>query len=165
MHSGKIAIVSILVFMVFMAAVDAQLTASISAELCNIVDGVRFVVGVLALALFMLGGSVYAFSHFLPGDNEMKKVLGAWAMAMIMGGLVGMIIVLIAPNIIQIIFNVTGTQLTLCGSTSGGGPPPGGGGVGGGGGSCTGNCYVGSCPDGFGNDGQLNCGAGSVCCV
>jgi hypothetical protein len=67
---------------------------------------VRSIVGILALALFMLGGVLYATSHFLPTNMEFKKSLSAWATAMIIGGVIGLVIVLIAQPLVTMIIGV-----------------------------------------------------------
>ena len=89
---------------------------AISSTLCGIVDAVRTIVGALALCLFLLGGVMYAVSHFLPTNLEFKKSLTAWSTAMITGGLIGLVIVLIAQPLITTITglgnSVSGTTLT-----------------------------------------------------
>jgi hypothetical protein len=77
-----------------------------SLPLCGIVDAVRSIVGILALALFMLGGVLYATSHFLPTNMEFKKSLSAWATAMIIGGVIGLVIVLAAQPLVTMIIGV-----------------------------------------------------------
>lgn len=74
-----------------------------SFPLCNIVNTVRSIVGILALTLFLLGGVLYAVSHFLPTNMEFKKSLSAWAVAMIAGGIIGLVIVLMAQPLISVI--------------------------------------------------------------
>ena len=77
-----------------------------SFSLCGIVDTVRSIVGIIALTLFLLGGVMYATSHFLPTNMEFKKSLSAWAVAMIAGGIIGLVVVLIAQPLVTTIIGV-----------------------------------------------------------
>ena len=78
---------------------------------CSIISTVRTVIGILALALFLLGGVLYAVSHFLPTTLDVKKSMASWSTAMIVGGVIGLIIVVIAPFIVNIIAGI-GSGLT-----------------------------------------------------
>ncbi len=79
-------------------------TSGIVTQLCAIVNEVRSIIGIIALVLFMVGGLMYAISHFLPTNLEFKKSMTTWSTAMIIGGVIGLVIVLIAqPLIIAII--------------------------------------------------------------
>src|SRR5271157_1397710 len=78
----------------------AGTTGAIVSQLCGIVDAVRNIIGVLALVLFLLGGVFYAISHFLPTNLEFKKSMTTWSTAMIIGGIIGLVTVLIAQPLI-----------------------------------------------------------------
>ena len=97
------------------SVVLSQNTGAITTALCGIVNAVRSIVGVLALCLFMLGGVMYAVSHFLPTNMEFKKSLSAWSSAMIVGGIIGLVIVLIAQPLVQMI---TGIGTAVGGGTT-----------------------------------------------
>ncbi|MDE1854816.1 MAG: hypothetical protein KGH57_00640 [Candidatus Micrarchaeota archaeon] len=95
--------------------VSAQsITAALSSELCGIVNNIRAIVGILALALFLIGGVMYAVGHFLPTSLDYRKSLLGWATAMITGGVIGLIVVLLAPFIVGL---VTGLGQTAAGSS------------------------------------------------
>ncbi|MEM0094927.1 MAG: hypothetical protein QXX74_03325 [Candidatus Micrarchaeaceae archaeon] len=72
----------------------------LSSQLCGIVNGVRTIIGIIALVMFLIGGVLYAIAHFLPSAGQIKGSLQGWAMGMIIGGIVGLILVIIAPYII-----------------------------------------------------------------
>jgi hypothetical protein len=78
-------------------------SASITSDLCNIVNNIRSVVGIVSLALFVLGGAFYAVAHMLPAAGNLKGNLQGWSLGMIVGGIVGLIIVIVAPYIISLI--------------------------------------------------------------
>ena len=77
------------------------LTSLLTSELCGIVYSIQSVVGVLALALFLIGGVMYAIAHFLPPSVDYRKNLIGWATAMITGGVIGLIVVIIAPMLVN----------------------------------------------------------------
>lgn len=81
-------------------------TEAVISQLCAIVDSVRSIIGIITLVLFMLGGILYAVSHFLPSNMEFKKSMTGWSQAMIVGGVIGLIIVLIAQPLILLIIGL-----------------------------------------------------------
>ncbi len=78
----------------------------ISVTLCGFVSGVRNIVGILAVALFLIGGVLYAVSHFLPSSLDFKKSLTSWSTAMIVGGIIGLIIVLLAQPLVSLLTGI-----------------------------------------------------------
>ena len=108
MNFGKLRLVmSLLIFTsVFSTVIADSTTTALSSTLCGIVGDVRTIVGILALTLFLIGGVLFAVSHFLPTNMEFKKSMTAWSQGMIVGGLIGLVIVLIAGPIIGLITNI-----------------------------------------------------------
>jgi hypothetical protein len=96
----------LLTFISILSVLQADAVSPLTSELCSIVGAVQTIVGILALTLFLIGGVLYAVSHFLPTNLEFKKSLTAWSQGMIVGGVIGLIIVLIAPPLIQLIMGV-----------------------------------------------------------
>lgn len=82
-----------------------SLVNALTSQLCGMVSAIRSVVGALAIALFLLGGIMYAIAHFLPTSLEYRKNLMGWATAMIIGGVIGLIVVIIANPIVRLIAN------------------------------------------------------------
>ena len=90
------------------SAIGAQSAVStISVTLCGLVDGVRSIIGALAIVLFLIGGVLYATAHFLPTSLEYRKSLIGWAQAMIVGGIIGLVVVLLAQPIVSLFTNIT----------------------------------------------------------
>jgi type IV secretory pathway VirB2 component (pilin) len=85
-----------------------QQVTTLTASLCGIVASLRAVIGVLALLLFIAGGTMYAGAHMLPAAGNLRGNLQGWSMGMIMGGVVGIILVLIAPYILNMIIGIGG---------------------------------------------------------
>lgn len=109
MNFGRLRLVFYLlgfVSMVSLLQAQATVTSALSTQLCDIVTAVRTIVGILALTLFLIGGVLYAISHFLPTNLDFKKSLTGWSQGMIIGGLIGLVIVLIAQPIITLIINI-----------------------------------------------------------
>lgn len=95
-------------------AQSSNATGTLTSALCGIIKAVRTVVGVLAICLFLVGGILYAVAHFLPTSVDLRKSMMSWSTAMITGGIIGLIIVIIAAPLVSLVINF-GTQV---GSTS-----------------------------------------------
>lgn len=120
-NSKRSTIIALLALASLAAPAVAQsttpLTTALTTQLCAIVFNVEAVTGILALALFLLGGSIYAFGHFLPSTLDYRKSLMGWSMAMVTGGLIGLVVVLAAPQIVGIILNIASSTITAsCGA-------------------------------------------------
>ncbi len=86
-----------------MFGVSAQLTGtaqSIGNALCGIVAIISNIVGVLAILMFVLGGTLYGFAHFMPASGNIKGSMQGWGMGILMGSIVMLILYLLAPFII-----------------------------------------------------------------
>ncbi len=79
-----------------------SLLSSLSATLCGFVTTIRTIIGVLALALFLIGGVLYAIAHFLPTSLDYRKNLMGWSTAMIVGGIIGLVVVIIAQPLVTL---------------------------------------------------------------
>jgi hypothetical protein len=88
------------------AVVQGDAVSTISVTLCGLVNGVRAIVGALAIALFLLGGALYSIANMLPTSLEYRKNLIGWAQAMIIGGLIGFIVVILAQPIVSLFGNI-----------------------------------------------------------
>jgi hypothetical protein len=95
----------------------AAASTIISSSLCGIITNVQAVVGVIALALFVLGGACYGIAHMLPAAGNIKGSMQGWALGMVIGGIVGLIIVIIAPGIINLIASSAGHTLPVTSCT------------------------------------------------
>ncbi len=79
-------------------------------EVCSIYHIIDTVIFVIALALIVLGGTIYAVSHATGG---MKGTLQGYAMGLILGGIIGVIIVLLAAPILSIVANVGNASFSV----------------------------------------------------
>lgn len=84
-------------------AAQTNTLSQLSSQLCTIVGDVRDVIGVFALVLFIIGGVLYAAAHFLPAAGQIRGNLQGWSMGMIIGGIIGIILVIAAPAIVNIV--------------------------------------------------------------
>ena len=83
-----------------------------TSTLCGVVNGVRTVIGVLALLLFIIGGALYALAHLLPAAGNIRGNLQGWSLGMILGGIVGLILVILAPIILGFVLGFGGITTT-----------------------------------------------------
>ena len=98
----------------FASIVAAQNAGStISASLCGIVGSVETVIGILALLLFIAGGTLYAGAHLLPAAGNLRGNLQGWSMGMIVGGVVGLVLVILAGPLLSVIAGVGGASSSL----------------------------------------------------
>ncbi len=106
---------------VVISPVAAQLggASSVTNELCTIANDIHSVVFVLALVLLILGGILYAAAHIMP--PQQRGGIQGYAFGMIIGGIIGVIIVLIAPWLINQVIAGSGTSVVGTGCTNLGG--------------------------------------------
>ena len=83
--------------------------SGVTSQICGIVNTIRTVVGVLAIALFIAGGAIYAVAHLLPAAGNVRAGAQGWSMAMIVGGVIGLVLVIIAPFIVNMVVGFSGT--------------------------------------------------------
>jgi hypothetical protein len=84
----------------------AQAASLLSSVFQSIVTIVQTIIGVFAIALFMIGGILYAAAHFMPAAGQIRANMQGWAMGMILGAIVGLILVLIAPYLVNFIHGI-----------------------------------------------------------
>ena len=113
MKLNRLWILACLLFMsnMIVSQLGAQAAVTtLTATLCGFVIGIRNVIGALAIALFLMGGALYSIANMLPTSLEYRKNLIGWAQAMIIGGLVGFIVVILAQPIV-LLFSQIGVGL------------------------------------------------------
>ncbi len=84
----------------------AQNTSALTNALCGIVNGIGTVLSILALLMFILGGTLYAFAHFLPATGNFRGNMQGWGMGMLMGGIIALVLYIIAPFIVGQIIGI-----------------------------------------------------------
>ncbi len=97
----KLVMTSAFLASIFLPLVSAQVvnTSSLTNILCGVKDAVMTVVFVVGLLLLVVGGSMYALAHIMPAQQ--KGALQGYGMGMIIGGVAGIILTLIAPFLIN----------------------------------------------------------------
>jgi hypothetical protein len=88
-------------------------TEKVSSALCYVVGLIKSVAVVLAIAMFVIGGILYAIGNLLTG--QMKQSAHGWAQGLIIGGIVAIILIVIAQPIVNIVASAGGLpQVTSC---------------------------------------------------
>ncbi len=116
-------------FMSIMSIANAQFggtgtstgVSTVENTLCGIYNDIHNLVFIIALVLIVLGGILYAGAHMVPGDTRGK--LQGYSWTMIIGGIVGIIIVLLAPYLVGLFANSSGAgtfSVSSCGAGLGG---------------------------------------------
>ncbi len=92
--------------------------SGLQGTLCNVISAVQEVIGVIAILLFVIGGVMYAVAHMMPSAGSLRANLQGWSMGMIVGGVVGLILVILAPGIVGFIVG-NGLSTTANGQNAG----------------------------------------------
>ncbi|MGC8669642.1 MAG: hypothetical protein ACP5TL_00625 [Candidatus Micrarchaeia archaeon] len=93
--------ISVLLLLSFVSVANATATSNAVNAICSVYNGVHAVIFILGLVLMILGGAVYAGAHLLPGAT--KGTVQGYAMGMLIGGVIGVMIALASPYILQVI--------------------------------------------------------------
>jgi len=81
------------------ASTCVKVAAGISSQLCNIKNLIVGIIPTIALIMFLLAGLVYAAGQTF--GAEMKAKAQGWAMSLLVGGIVGIVIAVIAPLLVD----------------------------------------------------------------
>jgi hypothetical protein len=106
----------------FTSAQASTTTVAAQAALCSVISTISFILSILALMLFILGGTLYAFAHFLPATGNFRGGMQGWGMGMLMGGIISLILYILAPFIvgkIESINTTSGLQAPTCSTSTG----------------------------------------------
>jgi acyl-CoA synthetase (AMP-forming)/AMP-acid ligase II len=82
---------------------------AVSTLLRNIITAIKGVAAVLAIAMFVVGGILYAIGNMLTGG--MKQSAHGWAQGLIIGAIVAIILIIIAEPLVYAIANAFGLPL------------------------------------------------------
>jgi len=85
----------------------SRLASNINTSLLDLVQLIKDIVPIVVLALFILAGLVYALGQVF--DAATRQKAQNWAMAMIVGGVVGILIVIIAPFLVDFLVGMSGS--------------------------------------------------------
>lgn len=88
------------------AATGSQIGSNITSQLIELVKLLQGIVPVVALGLFVFAGVVYALGQIF--DVQTRQKAQNWAMAMIVGGVIGILIVIIAPFLVDFLIGFGG---------------------------------------------------------
>jgi len=79
---------------------------AVSSLLRGIINGIKTVAAILAVAMFVVGGILYAVGNMLTGG--MKQSAHGWAQGLIIGAIVAIILIIIAEPLVKAIANAFG---------------------------------------------------------
>ncbi|MGC9129598.1 MAG: hypothetical protein ACP5GB_01815 [Candidatus Micrarchaeia archaeon] len=84
-------------------ATSSNSITAVSSAFCALVNTVRSIIALFAVVMFLIGGVLYAIGHFLPNAGQLKGSVQGWAIGMILGGIVGVVLVIIAQPIVNMV--------------------------------------------------------------
>ncbi|MGC8649299.1 MAG: hypothetical protein ACP5UN_03740, partial [Candidatus Micrarchaeia archaeon] len=82
----------------------------VTGAICSVYTIVNQALFLLALVIMLLGGTLYAGAHIMPGQT--RGIIQGYAMGMIIGGVVAVIIAMVAPWVLSIVTGVSISQIT-----------------------------------------------------
>ena len=91
------------------------LTTNVITPICSVYVTVHTVVFILGLTLLILGAALYAGGNIAPGN--LKGQIQGYGMGMIVGGIVGVMLAIIAPWMLGVISGNT-TIAAICSSVT-----------------------------------------------
>ncbi|MGC8730422.1 MAG: hypothetical protein ACP5RP_03515 [Candidatus Micrarchaeia archaeon] len=77
---------------------QGQAATLISQEMCAVFDTIKQTIFIIGIALMVLGAALYAMAHLLPASQ--KGQIQGYGMGMLMGGVIGVIIAILAKPIL-----------------------------------------------------------------
>ena len=111
MKKSKITLILLLVCLstpVF--ATTAQMATTIRNALCGFQTLVYTVLPTLALIMFLFAGLAYAASQVF--GAEMRAKAQGWAMSLLVGGILGIFIAVLAPILVEIFVSMSAGAMT-----------------------------------------------------
>jgi hypothetical protein len=85
---------------------NQQQYTAVSSVLCGVISFIKTIATVLAIAMFVVGGILYAIGNILTGS--MKQSAHAWAQGLIIGGIVAIVLIIIAAPLVKLIATAGG---------------------------------------------------------
>ena len=98
-------------------AAETTVGSSIAQRLCDIKTLIVQVIPTIALIMFLLAGLAYAAGQAFGAETKAKAQ--GWAMSLLVGGIVGIIIAVLAPTLVDIFvgMNSVGMSTNPCGAS------------------------------------------------
>jgi len=84
----------------------SDLGDSFEEQMMQVVDLLKNIVPIISLALFIFAGLVYAIGQVF--DAQTRHKAQNWALAMITGGIIGFLLVLVAPYLVEFLMGFSG---------------------------------------------------------
>jgi len=89
-----------------LAISGSSVATGITRQLCNIKALIVGIIPTVALIMFLLAGLVYAAGQTF--GAEMKAKAQGWAMSLLVGGIIGIVLAVIAPLLVDTFMNMGG---------------------------------------------------------
>jgi ABC-type multidrug transport system permease subunit len=89
------------------AATLTSIASSLKSQICTVKYLVYGLLPTVALVMFLLGGLAYAAGQAFGAETKARAQ--NWAMALLVGGVIGVVLVILAPALVSVF--VTGTAM------------------------------------------------------
>jgi hypothetical protein len=104
---GKHVFLALLLAMGVAAATVTSIATALAAQICTIKYLIYGLLPTVALVMFLLGGLAYAAGQAFGAETKARAQ--NWAMALLVGGVIGIVLVILAPALLSVF--VTGTAM------------------------------------------------------
>jgi hypothetical protein len=101
---GILLVLAVLASVAFATQLETVLTAI--SDLCN---GLRNLLPVAAMLMIILAGVIYAAGQMMGAETRARA--NVWATAALTGALIAILIAVVAPSVLQTIYNNSGTDI------------------------------------------------------
>ncbi len=102
---GIFAVLAVMVASVFATSLLTGLTSAIS-DLCT---GLKSMLPVAGMLMIILAGVIYATGQMMGAETRARA--NVWATACLTGALIAILIAVVAPSVLQAIYNPSGTDI------------------------------------------------------
>ncbi len=87
---------------------------TIVVELCRIIYQIQFIIGILALLLFIMGGILWAGSHLLPSAGQHRSTMQGWAIGLVIAAVIMLILYVVSTPLIEFIGSTFNYPVDSC---------------------------------------------------
>jgi hypothetical protein len=109
----KSEVIKSIILLASLLSVTFAQSEKVSSVLCGIVMLIKSVSVVLAIAMFVIGGILYAVGNLLTG--QMKQSAHGWAQGLIIGGIIALILIILAQPVVNLIAQAGNLTPVNCG--------------------------------------------------
>ena len=106
---GILAVLGILASSVFAAGTGISGLSQVSSAMSSLCQGLTQMLPVAGMLMIILAGVIYAAGQMMGAETRARA--NVWATACLTGALIAILIAVVAPSVLQAIYNPSGTDI------------------------------------------------------